>query len=61
MLGGSLRTTVGKAHSLVGNSNTIEWIDLLENNESGGLTYVIIPIYLDYSYGVETRTNEILV
>lgn len=61
MLGGSLRTTVGKAHSLTGNSNIIEWIDLLENNESGGLTYVIVPVYLDYSSGVETRTNEILI
>lgn len=61
MLGGSLRTTVGKAHSITGNSNTIEWIDQLENKESGALTYVIIPVYLDYSSGVEARTNQILI
>lgn len=55
-----MKTIVGKAHN-VSNSNYFQFLDTLDNQESGGLTYFIIPVYFDYSRGVDLKTNQVIV
>jgi hypothetical protein len=55
-----IRTIVGAAHS-IGTSNYYEFLDPLDNNEKGALSYIIVPIYYDYSKGVETKTNTVVI
>lgn len=58
MLG--MRTIVGASHS-ISNSNYFEFLDVLDNQEKGAITYIIVPVYYDYSKGVETKTNTIII
>ena len=55
-----MKTIVGKSHN-VSNSNYFQFLDTLDNQESGGLTYFIVPVYFDYSRGVELKTNQVIV
>lgn len=55
-----MRTVVGKAHN-ISSTNSLQFIDKLENGESGGLVYLIIPVYYDYSRGPEFKTNVVVV
>jgi hypothetical protein len=55
-----MKTIVGKTHN-VSNSNYFQFLDNLDNQESGGLTYFIVPVYFDYSRGVELKTNQVVV
>lgn len=54
-----MRTIVGAAHSIT-NSNYFEFVDTLDNGEKGALTYIIVPVYYDYSKGTETKTNTVI-
>jgi len=55
-----IRTVVGKSHAL-GNTNHFRFLDNLTNNEKGGLTYIIIPVYQDQGRGAEVKTNTVVV
>lgn len=55
-----VRTVVGKCHNIT-NSNYFQFVDELTNNESGELSYIIIPVYFDYSRGPELKTNSVIV
>lgn len=55
-----MRTIVGKSHN-VSSTNSLQFIDKLENGESGGLVYLIVPVYYDYSRGPELKTNVVVV
>jgi hypothetical protein len=55
-----MRSTVGKCHN-ISDSNYFEFLDELTNGESGALTYIVIPVYYDYSRGKEMQTNKVLV
>lgn len=55
-----MRTIVGAAHNIT-NSNYFEFVDVLEHGEKGALTYIIVPIYYDYSKGTESKTNSIII
>lgn len=55
-----MKTIVGKAHN-VSSTNYFQFVDNLSNKESGGLTYFIVPVYYDYSRGVEFKTNQVVV
>ena len=55
-----MKTIVGKSHN-ISNSNYFQFLDNLDNQESGGLTYFIVPVYFDYSRGVELKTNQVIV
>lgn len=58
MLG--MRTVVGKSHN-ISESNYFQFVDVLDNNEHGKLTYYIVPVYYDYNRGTEVSTNEVVV
>lgn len=55
-----MKTIVGKTHN-VSTTNYFQFIDSLDNKESGGLTYFIVPVYFDYTRGVELKTNQVIV
>jgi len=55
-----IRTIVGKSHNIT-NSNYFQFVDELTNKESGELTYVVVPIFFDYSRGPELKTNSVVV
>ena len=55
-----IRTIVGKSHNIT-NSNYFQFVDELTNEESGGLTYYIMPVYYDYSRGTELKTNQVVI
>jgi len=55
-----MKTIVGKTHN-ISNSNYFQFLDTLDNQESGGLTYFIVPVYFDYSRGVELKTNQVII
>jgi len=55
-----IRTIVGAAHSIT-NANYFEFVDTLDNGEKGALTYIIVPVYYDYSKGAEVKTNYVVV
>lgn len=57
---GGLLTIVGTAHN-ISNNNTFKFLDVLDNGESGSLTYNIIPIYYDYTPGTLIRTNTVVI
>lgn len=55
-----IKTIVGKCHN-ISNSNYFQFVDSLDNKESGGLTYFIIPVYFDFSRGVEIKSNQVMI
>ena len=55
-----IKTIVGKCHN-ISNSNYFQFVDLLSNNESGEITYSIIPVYYDFSRGTDLKTNQIII
>jgi len=55
-----MKTIVGKTHN-ISTTNYFQFIDSLDNKESGGLTYFIVPVYFDYTRGVELKTNQVIV
>lgn len=57
---GGLLTIVGTAHNISSN-NTFRFLDILDNGESGSLTYNIVPIYYDYTQGTLIRTNTVVI
>ena len=54
-----IKTIVGKSHN-ISNTNYFQFVDSLDNKESGGLTYFIVPVYFDFSRGVELKTNQVI-
>jgi hypothetical protein len=55
-----MRTVVGKAHNIAFNSK-LQFVDVLNNGESGRVRYMIVPVYFDYSRGEGVYTNYILI
>lgn len=55
-----MRTIVGKSHN-VSNSNYFQFVDKLDNQESGGLTYFVVPVFYDYSRGPALKTNQVVI
>lgn len=54
------RTIVGKSHN-ISSTNDYHFIDILDNNEHGALSYIITPIYFDFSQGSEIFSNTIFI
>lgn len=54
----SVRTLIGKAHGIV-NGNTVQYLHDLTSSDIGQLSYVITPIFDDYTVGDETQTNAV--
>lgn len=54
------KTVVGKCHNVT-KSSSFQFVDILDNHESGELVYGITPIYYDYSSGQEHSTNALLI
>ena len=55
-----VRTIVGKSHNIT-NSNYFQFVDKLTNDESGGFSYYIMPVFFDYSRGTELKTNQVVI
>lgn len=51
---------VGKAHALF-DSDFIEFVDKLDNDEVGSMRYRIIPVLTSYEHGSSISTNEVIV
>jgi len=54
------KTIVGKCHNTT-QSNSFQFVDLLDNLEVGSMKYGITPVYYDYSTGQEVFADEILI
>lgn len=54
-----IRTIVGKSHTQSETSNFFQ--HKLTNNDLGELKYAVVPVYLDYTVGVSTYTNSLVV
>lgn len=55
-----VRTVLGKAHSQF-SSNTCQFIHSLRRRDVGALSYVIVPVFNDYTVGQEALTNALVV
>lgn len=55
-----MRTIVGKSHNIT-KSNYFQFVDKLTNKECGELTYLIVPVFFDYSRGPELKTNSVII
>lgn len=55
-----VRTLVGKAHSEFRLGNC-QYVHRLTHRDEGAITYVIVPVYNDYSLGDEIMTNVVVV
>jgi len=51
---------VGTVHPIT-DSNLLEFIDLLEEDEIGEMDYRIVPVYNNYKHGSESKTNKVIV
>lgn len=54
------KTVVGKCHNIA-NSSHFQFVDLLTNDETGGISYGVMPVYFDYSNGSEFLSNQIVI
>jgi hypothetical protein len=54
------RAIVGKVHN-ISETNSFDFYDTLTDGESGEIEYVIIPVYFDYIFGQEVKSNTIIV
>jgi hypothetical protein len=55
-----MRSVVGKCHN-ISESNYFQFVDSLDNDEHGKLTYYIVPVFYDFTRGTEIATNEVIV
>jgi hypothetical protein len=51
---------VGKAHAIT-DSDIIEFVDLLDEDETGEMTYKVVPVFNSYRRGSAATTNRIVV
>jgi hypothetical protein len=55
-----MQQNVGKAHN-ISSTGYFQMLDKLTNGESGAITYLITPVYFDYSKGSTTKTNQVVI
>jgi hypothetical protein len=55
-----VRTMIGKAHSEFPMGNC-QYLHPLTSKDAGELTYIIVPIFIDYRIGIQVMTNSVIV
>lgn len=55
-----VRNVVGKRHA-VDQSGAYQFIDTLDNGETGAVKYIIVPVYDDLTFGPEEITKTIII
>jgi hypothetical protein len=55
-----MQQNVAKAHN-ISSTGYFQMLDKLLNGESGAITYLITPVYFDYSKGPAFKTNQVII
>lgn len=55
-----MRTIVGKNHNISKNGS-FQFVEDIEKNEHGMLSYYVLPVYYDYHRGTEIKSNQVIV